>query len=559
MRIVIAQINPTIGDFPGNQKKILDFAWKAKNEDQADLILFPELSLCGYPPGDLLEQDQFTGENIKALRSLMEFLPEDLATGLGYVKRSPRSGDKLLNAYGVIYGHEIIYEQFKITIPNHDYFDQGKYFESGSIDPEGSGLNIFEFQGKRIGIAINEDAWTDNYTGQKNRPAVNNPVKDLAGKNISILCVPAAVPFVTDTYQNRLQIASQISSEFKITVIHINMTGANDSLVFDGRSFATDPSGKCIVNAKAFEEDLVFADLPDQGKRSAAQTDSFDELEQALVLGIRDYMKKCGFKKTHLGLSGGIDSALVAYLAVRAAGPENVVCFNMPSRFSSKGSKDDSRELAGNLGCRYEVLPIESIYSACLSVLDDVFEKRPFDTAEENLQARIRGLLWMGYANKFNSMLLTAGNKSELAMGYCTLYGDTNGALAPIGDLFKTQVISLCKRINERSEKAAGKKIIPQAIIEKAPSAELRPNQTDQDSLPPYEVLDEILKLIIYENKSPPEIIKMGRDAELVRRIYRTMVRSEWKRRQTPQVLKVSVRPFGAGRNMPLARAIYEI
>jgi NAD+ synthase (glutamine-hydrolysing) len=271
-------------------------------------------------------------------------------------------------------------------------------------------------------------------------------------------------------------------------------------------------------------------------------------------MGIREYMRKCGFKRAHLGLSGGIDSALVAYLGVRAVGKDNIVTISMPSRFSSQGSKDDARELAGNLGCRYEILPIEPVFTAFLSTLEGVFEGKPFDIAEENLQARIRGSLLMGFSNKWNSMLLTTGNKSELAMGYCTLYGDMNGALGPIGDLFKTEVFALCRRINER----AGKEIIPAAIIEKPPSAELRPNQKDQDSLPPYDLLDEILTLYLFENLSAAEIAARGFDAALASGIIKTVARAEFKRRQAPPVLKVSPRAFGMGRRMPIARDVYE-
>ena len=266
----------------------------------------------------------------------------------------------------------------------------------------------------------------------------------------------------------------------------------------------------------------------------------FGLLEDALVKGIRVHMKKCGFSRAHLGLSGGLDSALVAYLAVRAVGPENIACFSMPSRFSSQGSKDDAAELAANLGCRFETLPIEDCYTAFLSTLDSVFENRPFDTAEENIQSRIRGVLLMAFSNKFNSMLLCASNKSEIAMGYCTLYGDTNGALAPIGDIFKTEAFTLCRRTNERSIAKGGRAVIPQAIIDKPPSEELRPNQKDEDSLPPYDVLDGILKLYLCDNLSPEEIIKKGWDGELVDRVIKTIARTEFKRRQMPPVLKVT-------------------
>jgi NAD+ synthase (glutamine-hydrolysing) len=283
-----------------------------------------------------------------------------------------------------------------------------------------------------------------------------------------------------------------------------------------------------------------------------------DVIENALVLGIKDYMSKCGFSRCHLGLSGGIDSALVAYLAVRAVGKDNAVCFSMPSRFSSQGSKDDAAELAENLKCRYEVLAIEPVFECYLSSLAEVFENRPFDIAEENLQARIRGTLLMAFSNKFNSMLLTTGNKSELAMGYCTLYGDMNGALCPIGDLFKTEVFALCRRINARCIERGEKQVIPEAVLTKPPSAELRPNQTDQDNLPPYEELDEVLRLYLFENLSADEIAARGIDRELAARIIKSVARSEFKRRQAPPVLKVSPRAFGMGRRMPLARSVYE-
>ena len=555
MRIALAQINSTIGDFAGNQKKILDFAWKAKNDDLADLILFPELSLCGAPPLDLLENKQFTDHNMKAIRELQDSLPEELAAGIGYVKQSPYSGGRLLNAYGIIHNHELIFEQYKMTILRHDYFDQTRYFDSGR------NLGIFDYQGERLGILPGEDAWQETLAEKNDDETF--AVRELAGRGISMLCVPCASPFIAGNSKIRGEKADRIAVRYGIPVMYINAAGANDSVIFDGRSFvhtAVKNKTNTTMKAKIFEEDMIVWNHPNGNTNIEIQNpaDEQDETEKALILGIRDYMKKCGFAKAHLGLSGGIDSALVAWLAAKAIGVENVVCFNMPSRFSSQGSKDDSRELAVNLGCRYEVLPIDPVYDACLSALENVFENRPFDVAEENLQARIRGVLWMGYANKFNSMLLAAGNKSELAMGYCTLYGDTNGALAPIGDLFKTEVFAMCKRINERSLKTTGKKPIPQNIIDKPPSAELRPGQTDQDSLPPYETLDEILKLILYENKSPEEIAERGFEKDMVNKITRTIIRSEWKRRQTPPVLKVSRKAFGVGRNQPLARAIFE-
>jgi NAD+ synthase (glutamine-hydrolysing) len=404
-----------------------------------------------------------------------------------------------------------------------------------------------------------------------------------------MLCVPSASPYVAGKLRVRQALAERIAVRGGIPLVYINAVGANDQILFDGRSFVAVPAGQNAIPSpvramgRAFAEDLLIWDSGDSGGEAgpasvagpaafpggAAERDDpfkvglsryeLDILEEGLVMGIRDYMRKCGFTRAHLGLSGGIDSALAAFLGFRAVGAENIVCFSMPSRFSSQGSKDDAAELAANLGCRYEILPIEPVFQAFLSTLEGVFEGRPFDIAEENLQARIRGSLLMGFSNKFNSMLLTTGNKSELAMGYCTLYGDMNGALGPIGDVFKTEVFALCRRINERALAAGGRAPIPQAIIDKPPSAELRPNQKDQDSLPPYEVLDEILKLYLYHNLSSDEIAKKGWDRDLAVRIVRTVARAEFKRRQAPPVLKVSPRAFGMGRRMPIARAVYEV
>ncbi|MDR1099996.1 MAG: NAD+ synthase [Treponema sp.] len=572
MRISIAQINSTIGDFSGNREKILEYARRAA-EQGADLVLFPELAICGYPPMDLLDQDRFVEMNIRTLRVLQRELPPGIAAGLGYVNRNPWArGKSLVNEYGIILGGALVFKQIKTLLPTYDVFDEARNFEPSREWP------VFEFKGERIGFAICEDVWRE--TDIPGTSYVRDPVRELLDQGISLLCVPSASPYVAGKLKLRRALAERIALRGNIPLVYVNAVGANDSILFDGQSFVLAPSPEAAESAAArpvrlmartFEEDLCFWDSTERPGNPAVQAmDSpedpleaarkeLDVLEAGLVMGIRDYMKKCGFSRAHLGLSGGIDSALVAYLGVKAAGKDNIVCFSMPSRFSSQGSKDDAAELAENLGCRYETLPIEPVFNACLSTLEGVFEKRPFDIAEENLQARIRGTLLMAFSNKFNSMLLTTGNKSELAMGYCTLYGDMNGALGPIGDLFKTEVFALCRRINERSAASGGKTIIPGAIIEKPPSAELRPNQKDQDSLPPYEVLDEILRLYLYHNLSADEIVDRGWDRELAGRIIKTVARAEFKRRQAPPVLKVSPRAFGMGRRMPIARTVYEI
>ncbi|MDR2143807.1 MAG: NAD+ synthase [Treponema sp.] len=597
MKIAAAQINSVIGDFTANREKIIAFSQNAL-EAGAELVLFPEMAVCGYPPMDLLDQRRFVELNIQSLRILQRKLPAGIACAVGYVNwNKKQSGKALVNAYGIILDGELVFEQIKTLLPTYDVFDEARNFEPAESWP------VFGWRGERIGFAICEDVWRETET--PGTRYVCDPVRLLMDKGITLLCVPSASPYYAGKLSVRQALAGRICRRGSVPLVYVNAVGANDSIIFDGRSFVTAPGAsetggiacggaygdpEIRARAKAFEEDLLLWDSAENdggglgalthsgaasgGKGAAASlqvsappesvdealsVEELDTLEEALVTGIRDYMAKCGFKKAHLGLSGGIDSALVAYLAVRAAKKENVACFSMPSRFSSRGSKDDAAELAAKLGCRYESLPIEAAFSAFLATLEGIFEGRPFDIAEENLQARIRGTLLMAYSNKFNSMLLTTGNKSELAMGYCTLYGDTNGALGPIGDLFKTEVFALCRHINDREKEAGRNAIIPQAILDKPPSAELRPDQKDQDSLPPYEELDRILKLYLFGNLSADEIAARGENRELAERIVRTVARAEFKRRQAPPVLKVSPRAFGMGRRMPIARAVYEV
>ncbi|MDR2519252.1 MAG: NAD+ synthase [Spirochaetaceae bacterium] len=568
MRISIAQINATIGDFSGNRKKIAAFAAQALHEQQADMVLFPELAVCGYPPMDLLDHDGFTEMNIRTIRLLQQELPKAIAVGVGFVNRNPYGyGKGLINEYGIILNGELVFEQAKTLLPTYDVFDEARNFESARRWP------VFEWKGERIGVAICEDVWRE--TGAPGMIYTKDPVGKLLNQGISLLCVPSASPYITGKLTARLNLAKRIRQGGKVRVVYIKAGGENDSIIFDGRSFITapDPASRAPaleIHAAAFKEELLTWDTsqrtsgtPGRDPGGAAldaglSGAELDVLEEALVMGIREYMAKCGFTQAHLGLSGGIDSALVAYLGVRAAGKENIACFSMPSRFSSQGSKDDAAELAANLGCRAVKLPIEPVFTGFLAMLEDVFEKRPFDSAEENLQARIRGTALMAFSNKFNSMLLATGNKSELAMGYCTLYGDMNGALAPIGDLFKTEVFALCRRINKKALDTQGKRIIPEAILTKAPSAELRPDQKDQDSQPPYDVLDDILKLYLFDNLSKDEIAERGWDRELAAWIIRSSARAEFKRRQAPPVLKVSKRAFGMGRRIPIARTVYE-
>lgn len=574
MRIAIAQIDSTIGDFSANSEKIIHYSVKAQENLKADLVLFPELALCGYPPMDLLDQESFVEGSIRSLRALQKRLPPGIAVGLGFVgHNTSQSGKALVNSFGIILDGKLVYHQNKTLLPTYDVFDEARYFEAAHT------RTVFEWKGERIGIAICEDMWRE--TDAPGTHYAEDPIRDLLDQGSTILCVPSASPYFAHRLRDRQRVAERIGRRGSLPIIYINAVGANDSIVFDGRSFVLIPPGlgtsggngegvSIVKTAKAFEEDLVLWDTkealghtnnPPRGPvaEDVADQEELDTIEGALILGIRGYMQKCGFQRAHVGLSGGIDSALVAYLAVQAIGKENVLCFGLPSRFSSEGSRDDAQALAANLGSPYRILPIERAFEAYLSTLKDVFEGRPFDLAEENLQARIRGTLLMAYSNKFNSMLLTTGNKSELAMGYCTLYGDMAGALAPIGDLFKMEVFALCRRINERSQAEGRAPLIPQAIITKPPSAELRPNQTDQDSLPPYDVLDEVLKLYLIDNLSRGEIVERGWSEELAQRIIKAVARSEYKRRQAPPVIKVSSRAFGMGRRMPIARYIHEV
>ncbi len=558
MRIAVAQIDSIVGDFSGNAEKIVAFAARAHEKDRADLVVFPELALCGYPPMDLLDQDSFAEGNVRALRSLQKKLISGITVGVGFVGRNTRaSGKPLTNAYGFVANGQLVFVQEKTLLPTYDVFDEARYFE-----PSGKRA-LFPFMGERIGVAVCEDLWWETESTPGMRYGLD-PVRELLDQGASMILAPSASPYFAGKFRIRKKLAQNLARRGGIPVVYINAVGANDSLVFDGRSFIVSPgdSPAIVAEAPGFEESLLLWDSEGNAPAIKVEPDQQNELDtirSALVAGIRGYMSKCGFKRAHLGLSGGIDSALVAVLAAEAIGAENVTVFGLPSRYSSEGSKDDARELAENSGMRFVLLPIEGPFNAYLETLEDVFEGKPFDLAEENLQARIRGTLLMAYSNKFDSMLLTTGNKSELAVGYCTLYGDMCGALAPIGDLFKTEVFALCRRINETARAATGLPLIPEATLTKPPSAELRPNQTDQDSLPPYEDLDAVLSLHLLDNLSRAEITERGWDDALVSRVIRMVARAEYKRRQAPPVVKVSPKAFGMGRRFPIARAIHEL
>ncbi|MFO7731905.1 MAG: NAD+ synthase [Spirochaetia bacterium] len=546
MKIAIGQINTKIGDFEGNVNKIIHTAERAA-EDLAELLVMPEMCVCGYPPMDLLDYDLFVRENQKALRRLQRELPSQVAVAVGYVDRTlGTSGKPLQNVVSVLFKGKILHTQAKTLLPTYDVFDEARYFEPATE------RRVCVLEGKRIGIAICEDIWWEQEPVPGTRYTVD-PVKELMDAGAEILLSPSASPFFTRKQELRRGLLEKIGHASGVPTVYVNMVGGNDNLIFDGCSMITDAGGRVVKCAQEFAEDYLVCDTEAQHQTTVLpQGDDNEKLRKALVMGVRDYVHKCGFKRVHLGLSGGIDSALVAVIATQALGPENVHCFALPSRYSSDASESDARQLADNLGIGYDILPIEEPFKSILDVLEPVFEGREPDVAEENVQARIRGLLLMAYSNKFGSLLLTTGNKSELATGYCTLYGDMAGGLAVIGDLFKGQVYDLCNHINSAEE------LIPQNIIDRPPSAELRPDQTDQDSLPEYEVLDDILEQYLLKNKSAVEISQTGHDLVTVREILKLVGRNEYKRRQAPPVLKVSTRAFGTGRRMPIARNIYE-
>lgn len=544
MKVACGQINPMIGDFPGNCAKVISFAEQARAAGCA-LAVFPELCLCGYPPMDLLEYDRFVEENLKALRGVQAGAPRGIGIIVGYVDRNrSRPGKSLLNVASLVSDGRIIHSQAKTLLPTYDVFDEARWFESAES------RTVVPFGGERLGIAICEDIWWEGETAPGLRYPVD-PVAELLDAGATLIVSPSASPFYADKPAVRLDLLSRIGKTAGVPVIYVNTVGANDNIIFDGQSMVTSSEGRLLFLGKPFEEELAVVETGAHGPEVPLPQDPLAQIEGALVLGIRDYVRKCGFTRVHLGLSGGIDSALVAVLAVEALGADRVAVFGLPSRYSSEGSVADARALADALGTPLRLLSIEDIFGAYLTTLQPVFEGSSPDITEENIQARIRGTLLMAYSNKFNSLLLTTGNKSELATGYCTLYGDMSGGLAVIGDLLKMQVYAVARSINTRA------RLIPEAILTKPPSAELRPDQKDQDSLPPYETLDAILEKHLVKNLSVEEISACGFDKDLVRSVIAMVEKAEYKRRQAPPVLKVSPKAFGTGRRIPIARKMF--
>ncbi len=553
MKIALAQINPTVGDFAGNTKKILEYAVRAEDLGTG-LVVFPELAVCGYPPADLLEKTVFIARAEQAVSEIAAWTAGAGRPAIlcGTVMAAvSRVGKQVRNVAVLLDGGKVRFVQQKMLLPFYDVFDEQRYFEAGTEQ------TLTCVGDQPLAITICEDAWNDKGFWRRQMYPVD-PVeslmsqwgarqKELDGRPRIILNISAS-PYWQGKRQVRQNMLAAIAVRHGAYVAMVNQVGGNDSLVFDGSSLVLRPDGEVAVRAASFAEDLVIFDSAGDSVAADAAVDEVAALWDALVLGTRDYVRKCGFSKALVGLSGGIDSALVAAIAVEALGAENVIGLGMPTEYSSLGSIEDARKLAKNLGIRFELLPIHDVFAQFQHVLQPLFAGTPFGLAEENLQPRIRGTLLMALSNKFGALVLTTGNKSEMSTGYCTLYGDMVGALAVIGDVMKTRVYALSRYVNRAKE------IIPWATIEKPPSAELRPEQRDTDSLPPYEVLDPILEAYVERYCSAEQIAEdQGVDVRLVKSVLQLVERSEYKRQQAAPVLKVTKKSFGMGRRFPIA------
>ncbi len=545
LKIGLLQLNSTVGDFAANRQKLLAGYEKAVALG-AEFILAPELFLCGYPPRDLLLRDDFIDANLAALEETAKNVGA-IPLCVGYVDRnSEKPGRALRNAAAVLQNGKIIWRTHKSLLPTYDVFDEDRYFEPAkSVAP-------FEFNGRKLGITICEDIWNDEDFWPE-RLYRRDPVRELISQGAEIILNISASPWHDGKERTRLEMLQRVARDEKIPLAQVNLVGANDELIFDGHSVVLNSRGEVIALGKGFTEEILVVDLNPESRiqNPESRMEFFPRERQifsALSLGVRDYVRKCGFKSVILGLSGGIDSALVAVLAADALGAENVFGVAMPARYSSSGSLTDAELLAKNLDIRYEVLPIEPAFLAVEKQLEKTFSNFKPNEAEENVQSRLRGVTLMALSNKFGALVLTTGNKSEMAVGYCTLYGDMNGALAPIADVFKTDIYKIARWINRERQ------IIPADSISKPPSAELRPGQTDQDSLPPYETLDAILDLYVVKNLSKIEIVAHGFDSAVVNDVVNKINFSEYKRRQAAPALKISPRAFGMGRRIPIAQ-----
>lgn len=545
MKIALGQIDPTVGDIYGNVKLMTQFAADAASRG-ADLIVFPELSVTGYPPLDLVERQTFVEQSEAAVLRLADatrHLPIAIATG--YIGRShERHGKRATNSAAILRSGEVLLRQAKILLPTYDVFDEARYFVPAEAQ------SLWQFGGENIALAICEDAWNDK-TFWPRQLYLRDPVEELISQGGTLLISTNASPYCQGKRQLRREMFATMARRHCVPMIVVNQVGGNDQILFDGSSFAMDARGNVIASAKSFAEDLVIVDLATGvGDRNENLPNEPDCTYEALVIGTRDYMRKCGFGKVLIGLSGGIDSSLVACIAVEAIGKENVHGIGMPGPYSSDHSVRDAKAMAERLGIQFDIVPITPAYETMVQTLAPVFAGRKQDVTEENIQSRLRGMTLMSMSNKFGALVLTTGNKSEIAVGYCTLYGDMCGGLALISDVPKTMVYELSRVANRRLGD-----VIPEAVFEKPPSAELRPDQKDSDSLPEYDVLDAILKLYVEELLGTAEIVeRLGLPKELVLDIVRKVDRNEYKRQQAAPGLKVTSKAFGIGRRFPIAQ-----
>ncbi len=549
MKIALAQLNPTIGDLKNNAQQILETAQQVASQG-VKLLLTPELSLCGYPPRDLLLNAHFITEMEQTLHQLATELPPNLHVSVGLATANPdaiTTGAKpLFNSIAILTAGTVQNIFHKRLLPTYDVFDEHRYFAPGSE------ANHFNLDGIKIGVTVCEDLWNDEDFWGK-RSYLVNPIAELADRDIDLSINLSASPYSAGKQQIREAMLKHAAVKYDRAVLYVNQVGANDDLIFDGCSLGFNRAGELVCRGTSFDRDLIIVEFDEATKdlkpaKIHPQPDSADaEIWQALVLGVRDYIHKCGFQKVILGLSGGIDSALVAAIAAQALGAENVLGVLMPSTYSSSHSVTDAIAVAANLGIKTQTIPIGDLMQGFDRTLESQFKGTEFGLAEENIQSRIRGTLLMSMSNKFGYLLLSTGNKSEMAVGYCTLYGDMNGGLAVIADVPKMRVFSICKWLNRERE------IIPTNIIIKPPSAELKPGQIDQDSLPPYEILDAILESIVCEHQSIEQIVDRGYDPQLVTKITKLVKLAEFKRRQAPPGLKITDRAFGTGWRMPIA------
>lgn len=546
MKIALVQINPVIGDFAHQCRSILSYAREAKNRG-CDLVIFPEMAVCGYPPRDLLEQKAFIHANQKAMEHLVNTIA-GIGVVAGYVAPNPNGmGKALFNAAVLFEDGRVLYRINKQLLPTYDVFDEHRHFEPGQPSLP------FLYKGHRLGLTICEDVWNDKDVFD-NRLYAFDPVDRLAQGGMDLLINIAASPFHKGKIEFRDHMLSSIAAKHQVPVIFVNQVGGNDHILFDGASAAFDDRGSIAARGADFKEDMVIYDTSAQGGEIHPVSEGpIASVLNALVMGTRDYVTKCGFKKAVIGLSGGIDSALTAYIARQALGSENIKTVFMPSTYTAAHNFEDTRALARNLGLSYSIIPINDIFQQFLVQLVPAPDPENPGITEQNIQARIRGTLLMGISNRDGSMVLTTGNKSELAVGYCTLYGDMNGGLAVISDVPKTMVYDICRHINR------DRKIIPQRIIDKPPSAELAPDQTDQDDLPPYEVIDPILEGYVEQAKSETELVAAGFDARTVSEVIRRVDQNEYKRHQAAPGLKVTPKAFGEGRRYPLAKRFHPL